>query len=110
MEAELSGGLRPDTDAGSYEQQTRHCILVKVQYRMNDDICVFSSEWFYQGELKSTPEVKYRSILDYAHTDRMDKYGRNGMQQKSLWVKASDRINEEEAALPFPNSPTISIK
>ena len=28
----------------------------------SDEIMRFSSEWFYQGELKSAPEVKYRSI------------------------------------------------
>ena len=38
--------------------------LLKVQYRMNDDIMRFSSDWFYHGELESAPEVKYRSILD----------------------------------------------
>ena len=38
--------------------------LLKVQYRMNDDIMRFSSEWFYHGEVESAPEVKYRSILD----------------------------------------------
>ena len=38
--------------------------LLKVQYRMNDDIMRFSSEWFYHGEVKSAPQVKYRSILD----------------------------------------------
>ena len=38
--------------------------LLKVQYRMNDDIMRFSSDWFYNGEVESAPEVKYRSILD----------------------------------------------
>ena len=39
--------------------------LLKTQYRMNDEIMRFSSEWFYHGELNSAPEVKYRSILDF---------------------------------------------
>ena len=38
--------------------------LLKVQYRMNDEIMQFSSDWFYGGEVKSAPEVRHRSILD----------------------------------------------
>ncbi|MCR5313647.1 MAG: AAA family ATPase [Bacteroidaceae bacterium] len=39
--------------------------LLKMQYRMNDEIMKFSSEWFYNGKLESSPDVKNRSILDY---------------------------------------------
>ena len=39
--------------------------LLGVQYRMNDDIMRFSSEWFYGGKVESAPEVRYRSILDW---------------------------------------------
>jgi uncharacterized membrane protein YdjX (TVP38/TMEM64 family) len=39
--------------------------LLKTQYRMNDEIMRFSSNWFYHGELNSASEVKYRSILDF---------------------------------------------
>jgi superfamily I DNA and/or RNA helicase len=38
--------------------------LLKIQYRMNDDIMRFSSNYFYGGQVESAPEVKYRSILD----------------------------------------------
>ena len=38
--------------------------LLKIQYRMNDDIMRFSSNYFYHGQVESAPEVKYRSILD----------------------------------------------
>ena len=48
--------------------------LLKVQYRMNDAIMRFSSEWFYGGMLRSAPEVKCRSILDfdYGRINRME--------------------------------------
>lgn len=52
--------------------------LLKLQYRMNDEIMRFSSEWFYGGMLQSAPEVKYRSILDFdtpiewINTEEMD--------------------------------------
>lgn len=39
--------------------------LLTTQYRMNEAIMKFSSDYFYQGEVKSAPEVKYRSILDF---------------------------------------------
>lgn len=39
--------------------------LLTTQYRMNDEIAQFSSSWFYDGKLKSAPEVKERSVLDF---------------------------------------------
>ena len=35
-----------------------------MQYRMNEEIMRFSSDWFYQNKVESAPQVKYRSILD----------------------------------------------
>lgn len=37
--------------------------LLKIQYRMHEDIMRFSSRWFYQDELESAPEVSHRGIL-----------------------------------------------
>lgn len=41
--------------------------LLKVQYRMNDAIMKFSSDWFYNGEVESDKSVKNRSVLDLEH-------------------------------------------
>lgn len=38
--------------------------LLSMQYRMNEDIMRFSSEWFYGGKMKAAPEVAHRGILD----------------------------------------------
>lgn len=38
--------------------------LLTVQYRMNETLMRFSSEWFYGGKLQAAPEVKHRSLLD----------------------------------------------
>ena len=38
--------------------------LLRMQYRMNEEIMRFSSDWFYGNMVESAPEVKYRSILD----------------------------------------------
>lgn len=39
--------------------------LLKIQYRMHEDIMRFSSRWFYQDALEAAPEVKYRGILEF---------------------------------------------
>ncbi len=39
--------------------------LLKVQYRMNDQIMSFSSRWFYGGEVTTAPQIRHRGILDY---------------------------------------------
>ncbi len=38
--------------------------LLTVQYRMNEALMRFSSDWFYQGRLTAAPEVRHRSLLD----------------------------------------------
>lgn len=47
------------------ENQPEAVTLLQVQYRMNDAIMRFSSEWFYDGKLKSDASVQNRSVLDY---------------------------------------------
>lgn len=39
--------------------------LLKIQYRMNEQIMRFSSDYFYHGEVETAPEIKHRGILDY---------------------------------------------
>lgn len=39
--------------------------LLTVQYRMNEAIMRFSSDWFYDGKLVAADEVKHRGILDF---------------------------------------------
>lgn len=49
------------------ENQPDAVSLLKVQYRMNDAIMRFSSDWFYNGQVESDPSVRHRSILDLEH-------------------------------------------
>lgn len=39
--------------------------LLKIQYRMHEDIMRFPSEWFYNHQLEAAPEVRRRGILDF---------------------------------------------
>lgn len=72
--------------------------LLKLQYRMNDEIMRFPSEWFYGGMLQSAPEVKYRSILDFdtpitwVNTEEMDC-------NEEFIGESYGRINKPEAEL-----------
>lgn len=69
--------------------------LLRVQYRMHEQIMRFSSDWFYEGKVESAPMVKYRSILDW--------------DTPMVWVESPSpeafvgtnhgRINKEEAEL-----------
>ena len=83
------------------ENKPEMVTLLKVQYRMNDEIMRFSSDWFYDGKVESAPQIKYRGILDY--------------DIPMMWVEASPedssgfhetfvgesfgRINKDEAEL-----------
>lgn len=48
-------------------EQKPACVrLLTVQYRMNEELMRFSSDWFYDGRLTAADSVRYRSILDEA--------------------------------------------
>ena len=85
--------------------------LLKVQYRMNEQIMRFSSNWFYNGEVEADPSVKNRSILDY-DTPMMwidtsalpiadsDASGEEVSDYKESFIGSSyGRINKAEAEL-----------
>ena len=72
--------------------------LLKVQYRMNEDIMKFSSEWFYNGELEAAPEVRHRSILDL--DTPISWINTSAMDFKEQFVgETFGRINKDEANL-----------
>ena len=62
--AALKAGLGKTLMERIVELHPEAVTLLKIQYRMNDDIMRFSSNYFYGGQVESAPEVKYRSILD----------------------------------------------
>ena len=62
--AALKAGLGKTLMECIVEMHPEAVTLLKIQYRMNDDIMRFSSNYFYHGQVESAPEVKYRSILD----------------------------------------------
>lgn len=60
----LKGGLGKTLMERIAGQRPEVVTLLTIQYRMNEEIMRFSSDWFYHNMVQSAPEVKYRSILD----------------------------------------------
>lgn len=64
------------------ENQPTAVSLLKVQYRMNDEIMKFSSDWFYNGQVESDKSVQHRGILDY--------------DTPMLWISTSEDLEAKE--------------
>ena len=62
--AALKAGLGKTLMERIVETHPEAVTLLKTQYRMNDDIMRFSSNYFYNGQVESAPDVRFRGILD----------------------------------------------
>ena len=81
MEA-LQGGLGYTLMEGLAETKPECVRLLTVQYRMNETLMRFSSDWFYGGKLEAAPEVRHRSLLDELDTPL-------------VWIDTSTTLPEE---------------
>ena len=102
--AALKAGLGKTLMEHIVEMHPEAVSLLKIQYRMNDDIMRFSSNYFYNGQVESAPEVKYRSILDldtpmtWIDTSQLDLPADSDISFKEQFVGESfGRINKAEA-------------
>lgn len=74
--------------------------LLQVQYRMNEAIMSFSSDYFYEGKVQSAPSVKSRTILDSDMDNPVVWVNTEGMDCNEEFVQESfGRINKPEANL-----------
>ena len=101
--AALKGWLGKTLMERIVENKTEGVTLLKMQYRMNEEIMRFSSDWFYGNMVESAPEVKYRSILDFdipmTWIDT-SQFAVDGLQFTEEFVGESfGRINKAEAEL-----------
>lgn len=90
--------------------------LLTVQYRMNEELMRFSSEWFYGGQLQAAPEVRKRSLLNemdwplvWVETggtdgestcdgnDGADHRDSHGTASRETLTAGRSRVNREEA-------------
>ena len=102
--AALKAGLGKTLMERIVETHPEAVTLLKIQYRMNDDIMRFSSNYFYGGQVESAPEVKYRSILDldtpmtWIDTSQLELPADSEVSFKEEFVGESfGRINKAEA-------------
>ena len=110
----LKGGLGVTLMERIAHQKPEAVTLLTMQYRMNDEIMRFSSDWFYQNKMVSAPDVKYRSILDldlpmtwidtaeYAEEDKGDGNNVNDGKisfREEMIGESFGRLNEPEALL-----------
>ena len=97
--AAMKGGLDKTLMQRIVEHKPEAVTLLTMQYRMNEAIMRFSSDWFYHGEVVAAPEVKFRGILDL---DRPMEWReiRNeelGMRNEEFVGENFGRVNKPEA-------------
>lgn len=96
--AAMKGGLDKTLMQRIVERKPEAVTLLKMQYRMNEAIMRFSSDWFYHGEVEAAPMVKYRGILDLDKAiEWKDTSGDTSHEQ--FVGDNFGRINKEEAQL-----------
>ena len=96
--AAMHGGLDKTLMERIVETQPSVVTLLKMQYRMNEVIMRFSSDYFYHGQVESAPEVKYRGILDY--DEPIEWIDTSDIDAKEEFVgETFGRVNKTEALL-----------
>lgn len=96
--AALKAGLGTTLMERIVENKPEVVTLLQVQYRMNEQIMRFSSDYFYHGMVESAPQIKYRGILDYdtpmVWVDTAELEGKEEFIGESF-----GRVNKAEAEL-----------
>ena len=96
--AAMKGGLDKTLMQRIVECKPEAVTLLKMQYRMNEVIMRFSSDWFYNGQVEAAPMVKYRGILDLDKAIEWKDTSGNAYHEEFVGDNFG-RINKEEAQL-----------
>ncbi len=91
----MKGGLGRSLMERIALKQPECVTMLNIQYRMNNGIMRFSSDWFYGGQVVSDKSVCHRSILDY---ERPIVWV-NCDEQERYVADSHGRINKAEADL-----------
>lgn len=107
--AALKGGLGTTLMERIVARKPSVVTLLTVQYRMNEQIMRFSSNWFYDGRVESAPEVKYRGILDYDNPITWIDTSESSAKEEFVG-ESFGRINKTEAELTLEALKNYFIK
>ena len=91
--AALRAGLGKTLMERIAENKPEVVTLLKIQYRMNEEIMRFSSDWFYHGEVESAPQIKYRSILE---DDSPITWIDTSNEEKQVTIEGDDVVSGEK--------------
>jgi len=94
----MRGGLGKTLMERIVENKPETVTLLQTQYRMNEDIMRFSSDWFYDNKVKSAPEVRDRSVLDLDVPMEWVDTSKFGCHEEFVG-ESFGRINKTEAEL-----------
>jgi len=111
--AAMKAGLGKTLMERIVEMHPEAVTLLKIQYRMNDEIMQFSSNYFYGGQVESAPDVRFRSILDmdipmtWIDTSEFEKLMKKSEDPEKAQVSFKEefvgesfgRVNKAEAEL-----------
>lgn len=96
--AAMKGGLDKTLMQRIVETKPEAVTLLKMQYRMNETIMRFSSDWFYHGEVVAAPEVKFRGILDLdIPVEWRNLTEESGENNEEFVGESFGRVNKPEA-------------
>ena len=102
----LKGGLGRTLMERICDQKPEVVTLLRIQYRMNEDIMRFSSDWFYHNLMVAAPEVKHRSILDldlpitWVDTGSFEENFKENFEGSERGVSGSEGGVKETSPLP----------
>lgn len=94
----LRGGLGDTLMEKVVRRKPETVSLLRMQYRMHEDIMAFPSHWFYHDRLLAAPEVRYRGILDYDNAITWIDTAALDFKEKNV-ADGIGRINLGEAGL-----------
>lgn len=117
----MRGGLDQTLMQAIVEQKPQVVSLLTVQYRMADGIMQFPNHEFYDGQLESAPNVKYRGILDWdtamdwvdtadAPPDLSVREGAESIDGDSEQSSGLSKVNPAEARLTLDTLKTYFEK
>ena len=93
--AALKAGLGKTLMERIVDNKPEVVTLLQMQYRMNEEIMRFSSDWFYGNRVESAPEVKFRSILD--------------LDIPMEWIDTSEMRNVDDKSIEETTENSLSI-